>query len=217
GFRPDVRGMHGPTISFDEFIRKAPAILKPKAEGGILDHTGVVECVREPGNPTNHGGNPNFIWVFVIVRCKTKGQEYWVLKTKGIKEGNVGILFSTFHHGSIQAPVSIAMAAIDHRAVIAPLAGNKRAADCITMAKMDLAPGTVIDEIGGYHTTGRIEIASTVRNGSYLPFSLAAGAKVVREVKKEGFLTYDDVEFMGKPSVLQHIRGIQDRIFGDLY
>ena len=217
GFRPDVRGMHGPTVPFDTFVHDVPHLLRPKSEGGILDHTGVVEYI---GNPTRAtvGRASNFIWVFVVVRCKTQAHKNWLIVNKGVSDGSdTGIFYCPYHMGSLQSPVTVATAAIDHRAVVAPLEGNKRAADTITMAKMDLKAGDVIDEIGGFATTGRIEVASVTRQGNYLPFALAAGAKLKRDIPKMGFITYDDVEFDEKPSVLRRMRALQDMLFGDLH
>jgi len=216
GFRPDVRGMHGPSVSFEDFVQTVPKLLKSKSEGGILTNEGVVERICVPDDRMV-SFMPDFIWVFAVVRCKTKGQKAFMLRNKGIFDGDVGVLYGPYHHGSVQAPIAIATAAINHRAVVAPLEGRTRAADVVTMAKADLQENMVIDEIGGYLSTGRIECASITRKERLLPFALAAGTKVVRDIPKEGFLTYDDVEFPGKPSLIYELRILQDRLFGDMY
>jgi deoxyxylulose-5-phosphate reductoisomerase-like protein len=41
GLRPDVRGMHFPPAGTD----RLPEVLKPREDGGILNHSGVVEVV----------------------------------------------------------------------------------------------------------------------------------------------------------------------------
>ena len=42
-------------------------------------------------------------------------------------------------------------------------------------------------------------------------------AKVKRDVPKEGFLTYDDVELADNQSMLVQLRNLQQSLFGDLY
>ncbi len=214
GLRPDVRGMHGPYVSYEDFTLEVPRLMQLKKDGGILDHIGVVERIKPPGDaPVGIG--PNFIWQFVVVGPTTPYQKRAM--NRGMKEGvNNRVFYSCYHLISVQAPITIAEAMIDHRAVIAPQ-GNKRAADVITMAKKDLEVGEIIDEIGGFCTTGRIEVASISRKEKSLPFALAAGAKVKRPVPKGGFLTYDDVEFQGDPSLIFQLRKLQDQLFGDLH
>lgn len=215
GLKPDIRGMHGPYASFEEFPVEVPRLLQLKEDGGILNSTGVVEYIKPPGD-SPIATSPNFIWVFVVIRATT------LLEKANMQHGFVQegvpnrVLYSCYHWVSVQAPITIAVAAIDHRAVIAPK-GLKRAADVITMAKKDLEAGEVIDEIGGFCTTGRIEVASIARKDNLLPFALAEGAKVKRAVPKEGFLTYDDVELADNQSLLVQLRNLQQSLFGDLY
>jgi predicted homoserine dehydrogenase-like protein len=212
GLRPDVRGMHGPTVPHTgEFSQKLPALLSLKKDGGILEHTGVVENVRVPGNPIVD--NP--IWVFVIIKANTlyeKLQMGWATGGGGPNR----ILYTPYHYLSVQAPVSIALAAIDNRRTIAPR-GNKRAADVITMAKKDLKNGEVIDDIGGLCATGRIDIASVARKDNFLPFALSTLAKMKKAVKKGDFLTYNDVEINPEAEFFYGLRKLQDKVFGDLY
>jgi len=217
GLPPDVRGMHGPRFKdWDEIGTRSPGKLRPKKDGGILSMPGVTEYIAndmikaEPWRPF-------FIWTFVIVKARTPGQIDWIVREGGIIEGDYGLLYGPYHRGSAQAPVTVAVAAIDGRPVIAPLEGDKRTADCITLAKKDLAAGEVIDEIGGFCTAGRIEKASITRAERLLPFALARGAVLRRDVPKGTWLTYDDVDFPGEPSVLLYLRRLQDNLFGDLW
>ncbi|MGI6153224.1 MAG: NAD(P)H-dependent oxidoreductase [Christensenellaceae bacterium] len=216
GLRPDVRGMHKPTISFEDFVLEVPKRFRPKSEGGILNNVGVVDIINDPKEPC-FGVEPNYVWEFVVVRLETQAQKEWINEMKGVYDGDTGLLYTPYHYGSVQSPVTVATAVIDKRAVIAPLEGNKRAADCVTMAKKDLVAGEIIDEMGGLCTVGRIECASITRKENLLPFALAKGAKLVRDVPKEGFLTYDDVEFEGDETLIQRMRKLQDQLFGDLH
>jgi len=215
GLRPDIRGMHGPTVSFEAFPEEVPRLLQLKEDGGILNGTGVVEFIRPPEDSPMPVSN-NFIWTFVVVRA-TNALETMMMQY-GRVQGGVSnrVFYSCYHWVSVQAPITIAVAAIDHQAVIAP-AGSKRVADVATMAKKDLEVGDVIDEIGGFCTAGRIEVASVVRKDNLLPFALAEGAGVRRAVPKGGFLTYDDVELADEQSLTVQLRNLQQGLFGDLH
>ena len=70
------------------------------------------------------------------------------------------------------------------------------------MAKRDLRPGEVLDQIGGYTFYGLIDRAAVVRRENLLPVGLAPGARVLRPVKADHPLTMDDVEL--KPGSVLH-------------
>ena len=217
GLPPDVRGMHGPRFAdWNEIATRSPGVFRPKKEGGILSMSGVTDYIAndlikvEPWHPF-------FIWTFAVIKAKTSGQIDWIIREGGIVEGEYGLLYGPYHRGSAEAPITIAVAAIDKRPVIAPLEGINRTADCVTLAKKDLVAGEMIDEIGGFCTTGRIEKASITRAERLLPFALARGAVVKKDIQKGAYLTYDDVEFVGEPSLLLNLRRMQDNLFGDLW
>jgi len=217
GLPPDVRGMHGPKFdSWDEIATRTPGILRPRADGGILSRAGVTDFIGNDQIKVKDW-TPFHIWTFAVVKAVTPGQVDWIVREGGIVEGDYGMLYSPYHRGSAEAPVTVAVAEIDRRPVIAPLEGNKRTADVITLAKKDLAAGEIIDEIGGFAAAGRIEKASIVRQEHLLPLALARGSVVKRDIPKGTYLTYDDVEFVGEPSMILNLRRIQDSFFGDLW
>ena len=211
GLKLDVRGMHGPVVSFEEFSHEVPRLLDLKKNGGILNELGVVERIGVPGDPVIAP-----LWVFAVVRGETEYEKVQMGKATGCMGLNHRILYMPYHYLDVQAPITVAYAALDHQAVIAPR-GSLRAADTVTMAKKDLEAGEVIDEIGGFCVTGRIECASVARREKLLPFALAEGARLKKAVPKEGFLTYDDVELKDPQATIVHLRQMQDRLFGDLY
>ena len=211
GLKPDVRGMHGPVVSFEEFSHEVPRLLDLKKNGGILNSLGVVERIGVPGDPVIAP-----LWVFVVVRGETEYEKVQMGKATGCMGLNHRILYMPYHYLDVQAPLTVAYAALVHQAVIAPR-GNRRAADTITMAKKDLDAGEVIDEIGGFCATGRIECASVARRDRLLPFALAEGARLKKPVPKGGFLTYDDVELKDPQALIVQLRNMQERVFGDLY
>ncbi len=211
GLQPDVRGMHGPTVAFPDFSHEVPKLLDLKKDGGILDNLGVVERIGVPGDPVIAQ-----LWVFVIIRANTDYENISMGKATGCLGLNNRILYMPYHYLSVQAPITVAYAALDNTGVIAARQDG-RAADTITMAKKDLEPGEMIDEIGGFATTGRIERASVVRRENLLPFALAEGATMKRAARQGEYLTYDDVELKDYNGLIMQLRRLQQRFFGDLY
>lgn len=217
GLRPDTRGMNRPVVAHEEFALKVPDLMKLKKDGGVLDHTGVVECILpdEPEDTIFPKRWDRGIWEFCVV--KTPQYLMNMSELGGNYSGDTPnlLLYMPYHYVYIQAPITVATAVIDGRAVVAPLKAG-RVADSITMAKKDLAVGEVIDEIGGFCATGRIELASVTRKERLLPFALAHGAKMVKAVPAGGFVTWDDVVFEGEPTLIMALRKMQDQLFVDL-
>jgi predicted homoserine dehydrogenase-like protein len=94
--------------------------------------------------------------------------------------------------------------------VLQPLAGPR--VEVVTVAKTDLAAGTVIDGIGGYHTFGTAENAGPTRRERLLPMGLSEGAVLRRAVKKDAVLTYDDVT-LPAGRLVDRLRAEQDARF----
>ena len=96
-----------------------------------------------------------------------------------------------YHLCHFEVPSSIARAALFGDAVLAPLAGP--VVGVVATAKKDLAIGDVVSEFGGFEAYGLAENQDTVDAENLLPFGLALGAKVVRDVPKDQVLTVADV------------------------
>jgi predicted homoserine dehydrogenase-like protein len=148
GLSPDVRGMHGPEVSFIEFPTRVPQLLDAKKNGGILHQTGVVERIVPAEGP-----DAQPVWCFVVVRVVNELQRVYMSDMAGMgnlagslnpgtggmtktqllddrsgRHMRAGIFYTPYHYVSIQAPISIAQAAIYNRPTIAPI-GRTRFAD----------------------------------------------------------------------------------------
>jgi predicted homoserine dehydrogenase-like protein len=225
GLVPDTRGMHGPSTTYAEFAQKVPQLLDVKENGGLLSRSGVVERIVP-----SEGASAQPVWCFVVVRIKNEMQRVFMTTMSGLgavltgdssKIGakpqdtnnmTTGIFYTPYHYCSVQAPISIALAVVDGRATIAPK-GERRVADVMALAKKDLSVGEIIDEIGGECIAGRVDLASVVKSGNYLPFALGRGAKLVRSVKAGDYVRYDDVDLSGVSPLLLQLRGLQDSLF----
>lgn len=187
------RSMLGPAAT----VPTLAEIFRPESEGGILDRHGVVDYATGPVAPG----------VFVIVQTPNQvvAEELKYLK---LGPGPYFALYRPYHLASIEACLTIGEIVIDGQPSLAPVAWN---ADVVATAKKDLAPGDVIDGIGGYTIYADATPAAEARANNELPIGLAAGATVVRPVAKGAALTYDDVELDDK-QVIVALRKIQDSL-----
>jgi predicted homoserine dehydrogenase-like protein len=193
GLVPDVRGMHGP-VTHRDILEK---VYRLKDDGGILTQMGVVDFGVGKVAPG----------VFLIVRTDhPRLREAMILRDMG--NGPYYTLFRPYHLCSIEVPLTCAMLAIRRQSNMAPL--DRLVSEVFAVAKQRLAPGTQLDGIGGscyYSSIDRYEVAKAER---LLPLGLAKGARLLRQVRMDTPITYDDVE-LHEPSTLLALRRLQDR------
>jgi len=209
-----------------------PQLLDSKKNGGILHRTGVVERILPAEGP-----DAQPVWCFVVVRVVNELQRVFMSDMAGmgnlagglnpgaggmtkaqlLGDGNrapaqAGIFYTPYHYVAIQAPISIAQAVIYNRPTIAPI-GRKRFADVMALTKKNLKTGDIIDEIGGECVAGRVEKARIVRDGGYLPFGLAWGARALRNINAGEYLRWDDVALGDDQALIVQLRRLQDTLF----
>lgn len=195
GFVPDVVGGHGLNATVDQL----PEILKLKEDGGILNRYGVVEYVNgiAPG-------------VFVIVTSKLP-QVHSQMKFLKMGDGPNYILYRPYHLASLETPVSIAMAALENKATIAPIDGP--VCETIAIAKKDLKAGDRLDGIGQYTVYGSLDTYENAKSNSYIPMGLInENAVAKRDIKKDEFITYEMVE-LDTSTMIYKLRQIQDEVW----
>ena len=189
GLRPDCRGMHFPPAG----IQSLPEILKPRSDGGVLEHTGVVEVVSS----IDRDGRPiadDLRWGVYVVITSPRPYLRRCFAEYGLpvdRTGTYAAFYRPYHLVGMELPVSIARAALDHEATGAPLPVPVAAVVCA--AKRPLVPGDVLDGEGGATVYGLIDEAETARRERFLPIGLSHGARIVRPVPEDGLVTLDDV------------------------
>jgi predicted homoserine dehydrogenase-like protein len=174
GFGVAVRGMIGPER---ERVEEAPGAFDTEAllKRPVVDYL----LGAEPG-----------AGVFVLVHDDDPvARPYLSLYKLG--DGPVYILYRPFHLGPLETVQSVARAALFHDAAAAPLGGP--VTEVIAVAKRPLAPGDVLDGIGGTATYGLLENVATARRELLLPMGLADDAEVLRPVAEDAPITFDDV------------------------
>jgi predicted homoserine dehydrogenase-like protein len=187
GLPPDVIGMHGVTAQVDQLASS----LIPRRDGGVLSEAGRVDYAYGPA--------PG-VFVVVTTDDPTVAEEMTYLK---MGPGPYFTLARPFHLASIEAPRAVITAVLDGRAALQP---SVWVAEVVAVAKRDLAPGDVIDGIGGRHVRGVVYPAPAA--AGLLLLGLAEGATLTRSVRAGDPVPADAVEVM--PSALTRLRAVQD-------
>ncbi len=194
GLVPDVRGMHAAKATVPDLTR----VFVPKEDGGVLLKKGVVDFAI--------GVHPG---VFLIVTTDNQRlREALVQRDMG--DGPYYTLFRPYHLCSIEVPLTVAQCVLYGESSGHPAAGL--VSECIAVAKRDLATGETLDGIGEYCYRGSIELAAIARSENLLPLGLAKGCVLVRDIKKDAVISYDDVRIENE-SVLLQLRRIQDSLY----
>jgi predicted homoserine dehydrogenase-like protein len=197
GFLPDIMGAHGPAGQ----VKDLPDLLSLKSEGhgGILSSYRTVEYINgiAPG-------------VFIIIYSKLPNINQ-ILQYLCIGSGPNYVLYRPYHLTSIETPLTVAKACLDHTPSIVPRCGL--VAETGTIAKRDLAAGENLDSIGGYTIRGTFMSAKDAKKKNVLPMGLVdTTTRMIRDVKKGELITYADVQLDESSLVLQ-LRRQQDKLF----
>jgi predicted homoserine dehydrogenase-like protein len=190
GLTPAPEGLLYPAGSVDEI----PALMRPKAEGGVLHHKGQVEVVsslQRDGAVIPYDIRFG-VWVVFegetdyIRRCF---EEYGV---KTDPSGRYACMYKRWH--LIGLEVGISVAAVGLRGEPTGCATGWRA-DAVSIAKRNLASGDILDGEGGYTVVGRLMPASDSLSQGCLPLGLAHGLKLLRNVPAGQPVKWSDVAF----------------------
>ena len=171
------RGMLGYTHSghIDEMVSMFD-VEELKTLGGIVDY--VVGPKPGPG-------------VFVFATTDDPKTKHYLDYGK-LGSGPLYSFYTPYHLIYAEIPISIARMVLFGDTIMAPL--GPPVVEVITMAKIPLESGAVLDGLGGYRTYGQCENAAIAREENLLPIGLAEGARVKRDLPRDHVLTFDDVE-----------------------
>ncbi|MHB1347358.1 MAG: NAD(P)H-dependent oxidoreductase [Candidatus Humimicrobiaceae bacterium] len=196
GIIPDCRGMHGPHVNVEDLTK----VFSLKKDGGILDKKGVIDFAI--GNVA-----PGVFIVYSTENDMLRKELKYLLAGDGPNY----LLYRPFHLASIELPLSIARAYFYNKPTIAPK--NGLISEVITMAKIDLKKGELIDGMGGYSVYGSIELYQKSKTQNLLPIGLSEGAELKKDVRKGEPLRYEDVHIKDD-SKIYDLRKLQEMIIG---
>ena len=174
-------------------VEDLPHVLRPRAEGGVLEGEGMVEVVASLERDERPVYRDLRWGVYVVVRApndyaKDCFRQYG-LRTDA--SGRFAALYRPYHLIGLELGVSILSAALQGEPT-----GQTRGfrGDVVAVAKRSLAAGEVLDGEGGYTVWGKLVPAQRSLREDALPIGLAHGVRLVRSVQRGTVVRWTDVE-----------------------
>ena len=201
---PPSDGLLFPPCGVDDLA----SILKPAAEGGVLEQKGMVETVSSE----ERDGRPVFRdlrWGVYAVFEAPNDYAAACFRQYGMNTdatGRYSAMYKPFHLIGMELNISILSAALEGKAT-----GETKAfsGDVVATAKRDLVAGETLDGEGGYCVWGKlIPAASSVGTGA-LPIGLAQDVLLTRNVRQGQVVTYDDVNVPAGDAVWAYRRAME--------
>jgi predicted homoserine dehydrogenase-like protein len=168
-------------------------IMRPKSDGGCLDHKGMVEVassLTREGVPVPYDIRQG---VWVVFEGETQYlrncfQEYNVLTDES---GRYTSLYKRWHLIGLELPISVASVALRGEPTGVVKAFN---GDVVAIAKRDMAAGEILDGEGGYTVTGGLRPGKASVAAGYLPLGLAHNVKLKTSIADGTIITFGDVD-----------------------
>ena len=188
GLTPAPDGLAFPPCGRHELAQ----LLKPKADGGLLHHKGQVEVISSEARDGAHLPDDLRWGVYVVFEApsdyvKACFKEYGLSTDDS---GRYAALYKPYHLIGLELGISLASVGLRHEPTGAPTGFR---ADAAATAKRDLKAGEMLDGEGGYTVYGRLMPAVASLEIGALPIGLAHGVKLVRPVKQDQVVRFDDV------------------------
>ncbi len=167
-------------------------VLRPRAEGGILERSGMVEVVSS----LERDGRPVFRdlrWgVYVVIEAPSSYSaacfRQYGLKTDA--SGRFAAMYKPFHLIGMELAISVLSAALRGEPTGAPQSFR---ADAVAVAKRALDAGETLDGEGGYRVWGKLIPAARSLALDALPIGLAHGVTLTRPVPAGEVVRFADV------------------------
>ena len=208
GLKPPAEGLLFPPCGTESLAE----VLKPDADGGVLDQKGTVEVVsslHRDGSAVNR----DLRWgVYVTFEAPTDYaarcfSEYGLATDQS---GRYAALYRPYHLIGLELGISVATAAVRGEPTGAP---REFAGDVVAVAKRDLAAAEILDGEGGSTVWGKLMPASDSLEEGGLPIGLAHGVKLTRSVSRGKTVRWEDVEIDESTNAVK-IRRAMEQEFG---
>ncbi len=197
GLVPDVPGMHGPKADRDDMAK----VLIPKADGGILNRSGVVDFTIGKGVAPG---------VFVIVKAEHP-RIIERMDDLHIGHGPYYSFFRPYHLTSLEVPLTCARIMLHGKPDMVPLPNP--VAEVCAVAKRDLKPGETFDAIGETCYRSYTMTIADSRAAGAVPVGLLEGGKVTSAVRKGDLLTSANSQ-PDTSTRLWALRQLQEKMLG---
>ena len=176
-----------------------PTVLRPRADGGVLERAGMVEVVS---SLERDGRNVfrDLRWGVYVVIAAPNDYAAACFRQYGLRtdaSGRYAAMYKPYHLIGLELNVSVLSAALRREPT-----GQARGfrGDVAAVAKRRLAAGEMLDGEGGYTVWGKLLPAATSLERGALPIGLAHRVRLVRDVDAGFVLRWGDVESVSGPA-----------------
>jgi predicted homoserine dehydrogenase-like protein len=197
GLVPDVPGMHGPNADRDSL----PKVLIPRADGGVLHKSGVVDYTIGKGVAPG---------VFVIAKANHP-RIIERMDDLHIGHGPYYGFYRPYHLTSLEVPLTAARIMLYGKPDMVPLA--QPVAEVCAVAKRDLPAGTPLDAIGETCYRSWTMTIGDARAQKAIPVGLLEGGRTTAPIAKGELFTTANAT-PDTTSKLYEIRRLQDAMLG---
>jgi predicted homoserine dehydrogenase-like protein len=149
-----------------------------------------IDQLREMGGAIDYVVGTPHTKVFVLAEHPDPKQQHYLNLYK-MGEGPLYPFFTPYHLVHFETPLSIARVVLFRDELAPPIDGP--VVEVCAVAKRDLKAGEVLDDYGEYMTYGEAANVDEMSGSQYLPEGLVAGCRLLRDIPKDGVLTYSDV------------------------
>jgi len=189
GLAVPTEGLAFPPGSVDDI----PTLMRPKAEGGELEHEGMVEVISCLTSDGQQIANDIRKGVWVCFRgdtdyIKNCFEEYNVITDPS---GRYMSLYKKWHLIGLELAVSVAAVGLRGEPTGVARCFN---GDVVARAKRNLEAGEMLDGEGGYTVSGVLRPAELSVQEGCVPLGLAHNVKLIRPVADGEVVTWADIE-----------------------
>ena len=190
GLTPAAGGLEFPACGVDDLAR----LLKPRVDGGVLEHRGQVEVISS----VERDGRPVFRdlrWGVYVTFAADSDYVRRCFREYGLvtdTSGNFSSMYKPFHLIGLELGISVASVGLRREATGA---ATEWRGDVVATAKRDLVEGEMLDGEGGFTVFGKLMPAKASLAGGYLPLGLAHKVRLKRNVPAMQPVRWADVAF----------------------
>jgi len=190
GLLPQSGGLSFPPATRFELAQ----VCKPKADGGVLEKTGVTEVTSSVDRDGRDVPHHLALGTYVVIEGETDYArrcfgEYAMLPDSS---GKYAALYRPIHMIGLELGISVASAVLRNEPTGAPTGFRS---DVVATAKRLLKAGEVLDGEGGFCVWGKQVPAEVSLRSGLLPLGLAHNVTLKRPVAEGDAVAWDDVMF----------------------
>ncbi|MCJ8340629.1 MAG: hypothetical protein MJK10_19365 [Pseudomonadales bacterium] len=192
----NIAGLHAPEegLAFPPgSVEDIPNLMRPRSEGGVLEKKGLVEaisCITTEGTPIPYDIRKG-VWINIEADSEYIRRCFKEYSVQTDTSGRYMCQYKKWHLIGLELGMSVASVGLRRESTGTARYFN---ADVSATAKRDLQVGEMLDGEGGYTVFGKLVPAKKSLSRGNLPLGVAHNLKVIRPVKKDQVLTWQDVK-----------------------